>query len=177
MERDVVLRWTPERREFMEAVVRYTRRRCVTRPVVIVAEGVIATVLLFAWWLLSSWGSSSTGLLLAVAACEILVLGLVVGPMPWWSARRQWQGSPRLRDPVEMVLSAAGVTVRGKDSESRIGWSGFDEVSDAGRSYRLHLRGQSRPRIFIVIPKRAMPGPDGGAELGEILRRSVRSAA
>src|SRR5262252_4493872 len=89
-----------------------------------------------------------------------------------WRGARVWRRSPRIRAGWEAVLRPTGITIRIVDSESRQRWSEFDAVSDVGLSYRLRLRDQ-RPAMYTVIPKRAMHGANGPAELGELLRRWI----
>jgi hypothetical protein len=113
---------------------------------------------------------------LAIVIVVVLFWGtLIVWLLPIGMARLLWRGNPLLRSPHEALLLPAGMNVRTSYGESTIHWAAFDAVLDGGRTYLLHLRGR-RP-AYVLIPKQAMSGPNGGAELGELLRRFVRADA
>jgi hypothetical protein len=77
-----------------------------------------------------------------------------------------------VRGPWEAVVEPTGITIRVADGETRHQWSAFDAVSEVRLSYRLRLRYRVPP-MYTVIPKRAMPGANGAAALGELLRSRV----
>lgn len=189
---ELVLRWTLERREFMEAVRHSVGKRIWHTVRTFVILGAIWTagtiVFLTAELTIRDGRLPSPRAVLAVLADvasmrEAVPMGLVLSCIaavfmltPWWypewSGWRLWRRNPSLRGPWEAVLQPTGITVRGAHVESTFLWTAFDAVSDAGLSFRLHMRDR-RPAPYVVIPKRAMPGANGPAELGELLRRRV----
>jgi hypothetical protein len=189
---EVELRWTLERREFLEAVRPSIGSRIlggarivivlialwsVVLPTLVVAVLAIQDPHLVSLSaLLSVLGSAfmwpqGAPLVVLTSLCAVFAM-LVPWWVPEWRARRVWRRSPRLRAACEAVLQPTGITIRIVDSESRQQWSVFDAVSDVGLSYRLRVRDR-RPAMYMVIPKRAMHGAEGPAELGELLRRWI----
>jgi hypothetical protein len=78
---------------------------------------------------------------------------------------------PRLRGPWEAVVEPTGITIRVADGETRHQWSHSMRCRRSD-SYRLRLRYRVPP-MYTVIPKRATPGANGAAALGELLRSRV----
>src|SRR5262252_10866239 len=189
---ELELRWTLELREFLEAVRPSIGTRVwrsarvlivlialwvVFVPALVVAEMAMRDPHLASLpGVLSNLGRAfrwPQGAPLVVFMSLIAVFVVLTSWwVPDWRARRVWRRSPRIRAGWEAVLRPTGITIRIVDSESRQRWSEFDAVSDVGLSYRLRLRDQ-RPAMYTVIPKRAMHGANGPAELGELLRRWI----
>jgi hypothetical protein len=166
------LRWTLERDEYLEAMRSdlYGRLRRPRSIAVVAGVG----LLVFAG---VTFGLGVTPTAVFVALVVVAICALTVLRYPRAAARRSWRNNPAMHGPQEAELGPAEVVFRAEHSQGTARWSAFDRVADSGRTYRLYLARRSRPAMYYIIPKRAMPGPNGTAELGELLRRYVAAGS
>ena len=83
-----------------------------------------------------------------------------------WGTWRQYQASSLLHSPVDYVLDATGVCVRGPAINTDLAWAAFTRVDQFGSWLLLQTSGQSA--FFLDL--RQVPAPAGPTEVLELIR-------
>src|SRR5262245_59973716 len=177
---EIVLRWTPERKDMIEAVVAQ-QFRTIRRPRFVTLALGLCVVVYVATAVTQFVGLppvDSIPTMLVVLALALAVL-VSIGPLLLWlcliaAVSFQWRRNATLHEPIEAVLRPSGLVLKNSQMETKMRWTAISEVSEGRRAYRLHLKGR---RSAFPIPKRAMPGADGAVELGKLLRRLMSTDA
>ena len=82
------------------------------------------------------------------------LLAMIFGFLPafmYVSVRRQWRGTPALREPKTYTLTRAGLRTKGESYEGFAAWRNITQASRAGDLILLSIG----PSQFHVIPIRA----------------------
>jgi len=87
---------------------------------------------------------------------------------PWFSARRQFKGSPSAQSPVTLEASDNGLAYHSPHAESKVSWSAYVAWGENNSTFVI----LPQPRIYFPIPKRAFL-PEQLDEFRDILRRNV----
>ena len=83
-------------------------------------------------------------------------------------ARREWESSPALRNPMTVIITDTGLTLEQADQTHQFQWTAFLKVRESKDLFVLYT---SENRIHI-LPKRAFNPKDLSA-LGELLKSKV----
>ena len=158
----VVLRWTPEKADLREVARRPAFRRQMAKPigvaVIILAVGLIL----------------QEAVLAAVGGMLLLLLVLLSGR----ARQLRWNNDPLVQDPVEFMVDQRGLSRRQQDFECWWGWPRVHDFEESSRAFILRLGvGRASDGPFLVLPKRALTGPDDEARLRELLAAQVRRPA
>jgi hypothetical protein len=158
----VVLRWTPEFSDLMDA---FEARRY--------ALGHRRRAMLLAWLCLVVAVGFMLYTLLAPAMVLVLI-GLVVA-MPATgritarrNLRRLWNADPSLSEPVEVTLSDVGVRRQSEDDETSWDWSAFPVWIETPELFVLS-QSEKRYGAFVSLPKRGADEPADVKAVRELL--------
>jgi len=158
----VVLRWTPE---FYELVEAFEARRY--------ALGFRRRAWIFAWACL---GAAVVFMLftLLIPAMLLVLIGLVVATpttgrvLARRSLVRLWRANPSLAEPAETTVSDSGVRRRSGDDETSWEWSAFPVWIETPELFVLSQSAQ-RYGAFVTLPKRGAEGREDVAALRSLM--------
>jgi hypothetical protein len=143
----VVLRWTPEFSDLMDA---FEARRY--------ALGYRRRAMMLAWLCLLVAVVFFLYTLLAPGVVLVLIGLVVATPATGRIAarrnlRRLWNANPSLAEPVEATLSDQGVSRRSSDDETSWDWSAFPVWIETPELFVLS-QSEKRYGAFVSLPKR-----------------------
>lgn len=156
MNQTIELRWTPERKDWVEAIRAVSWLHRWSRVLALLA--VVGAVSGF-WKHMWALGSG----LLVAAILLFVITDLQV--------REAFRRNPRASKQQSAVLDDDGVHVSVDDARTDFGWHAFHSWREISRSYLLRL-GKTSSTAVLVIPKRALGG-DAAHTLTELLTTHV----
>ena|ERR1700674_4620875 len=109
-----------------------------------------------------------------VAPAGYVFLGLLLVTLYVWSGipfRVQFRKLKAWHRPMEMVVGDDAVSYTSPTGEGRSRWEAFEAWRESKKSFLLY----PQPRIFFIVPKRAMQ-PDQISVLRELLKSRIHNA-
>jgi hypothetical protein len=149
----VVLRWTPEFHELVDAFEARRYALGFRRRAWLVAWLCLVVAVVFMLYAL------------LIPAMVLVIVGLVIATpatgrvLARRSLLRRWKADPTLAEPAEASVSATGVSRRSADDETSWEWSAFPVWIETPELFVLS-RSEQRYGSFVTLPKR-------GAEDGD----------
>jgi hypothetical protein len=158
----VVLRWTPEFSDLMDA---FEARRY--------ALGYRRRAMLLAWLCLAAAVVFMLYTLVAPALVLVLIGLVVATPATGRIAarrnlRRLWSTNPSLAEPAEATLTEEGVRRRSADDETSWGWSAFPVWIETPELFVLS-QSEKRYGAFVSLPKRGADDPTDVKAVRELM--------
>jgi hypothetical protein len=158
----VVLRWTPEFHELVDAFEARRYALGFRRRAWLLAWGclfVAAVLMLFT---------------LLIPAMVLVIAGLVVATpstgrvLARRSLLRRWKANPSLAEPAEASVSGSGVSRRSADDETSWEWSAFPVWIETPELFVLSQSAQ-RYGAFVTLPKRGAEDTDDVAAVRDLM--------
>jgi YcxB-like protein len=109
------------------------------------------------------WGWSTV-----VLGVALFVLSLL---LPWRlreQVRRQWSQM----DPIELVVTEAGLIAKTRDAQSEMGWARFVRLHEAAQHFMLYKSHD----LYMIVPKRGFEAESDVAEFRDMCGRRVGQA-
>lgn len=115
----------------------------------------IALFALAALWLVSTVATGGFTVLGGVEFAVVVILLAFAPDLATWTFWRA--NAPSLRRGSEGSVTASGVAIRNGGTSSRLDWSEIGRLEETRRVWLFRL---ARSKNLVMVPKRAVPGPE-----------------
>jgi len=144
------LSWTTEYRDLRDAFAWNLFRRWRLMRYLRIALFVLAAL-----WLVST---VATGRFTLVGGIEFAVVVLLLAVAPDLATWTFWRANaPSLRRGSAGAVDGAGLTITNGGTSSRLTWSEIGRLEETRRVWLFRL---ARSKNLVMVPKRAVPGPE-----------------
>lgn len=144
------LSWTTEYRDLRDAFAWNLFRRWRLMRYLRIALFVLAAL-----WLVSTVATDRFTVLGGVEFAIVVVLLAFAPDLATWTFWRA--NAPALRRGSEGEVTADGLAVRNGGTSNRLAWSEIGRLEETRRVWLFRL---ARSKNLVMVPKRAVPGPE-----------------
>jgi hypothetical protein len=104
-----------------------------------------------------------------LVAPPVMAIVLFFG-VPWSVGRRAGQNK-RLMAPSTWELGPGTITIKNKFAETKLKATTFNRITESQTHYLLHYA--AKPRLYLIVPKRAFDSPAPEAQFRKWLRQNI----